>query len=74
MDFTGASTVSSKKEMFGASFKHVNYIECGIKGSHDEEAICKTAGVKNFPDLGISRWQPEGRPPTTGALERKNHV
>lgn len=38
-----------QKEMFGASFKHVNYIECGIKGSHDEEAICKTAGVKNFP-------------------------
>jgi hypothetical protein len=38
-----------QKEMFGASFKHVNYIECGIKGSHDEEPICKTAGVKNFP-------------------------
>jgi hypothetical protein len=38
-----------QKEMFRASFKHVNYIECGIKGSHDEEPICKTAGVKNFP-------------------------
>jgi hypothetical protein len=38
-----------QKEMFGASFKHVNYIECGIKGSHDEEPICKTAGIKNFP-------------------------
>jgi uncharacterized protein YjeT (DUF2065 family) len=38
-----------QKEMFGASFKHVNYVECGIKGSHDEEPICKTAGVKNFP-------------------------
>jgi hypothetical protein len=40
---------AQQKEMFGGSFKHVNYIECGIKGSRDEEPACKTAGVKNFP-------------------------
>jgi hypothetical protein len=40
---------AQQKEMFGLSFKHVNYIECGIKGSRDEGPVCKTAGVKNFP-------------------------
>ena len=40
---------AEQKEEFGASFKYVTYIECGIKGSHDEEPVCKVAGVKNFP-------------------------
>jgi uncharacterized protein YjeT (DUF2065 family) len=40
---------AQQKEMFGPSFKHVDYIECGIKGSHDEEPVCKTARIKNFP-------------------------
>jgi hypothetical protein len=47
---------AEQKEMFGASFKYVTYIECGIKGSKDEASICKEAGVKNFPT-----WQfPDG--------------
>jgi hypothetical protein len=40
---------AQQKEMFGASFQYVNYVECGIKGSRAEEPVCKTAGVKNFP-------------------------
>jgi hypothetical protein len=40
---------AEQKEMFGASFKHLTYIECGIKGSKDEEPTCKAAGGKNFP-------------------------
>jgi hypothetical protein len=47
---------AEQKEMFGASFQHVTYIECGIKGSKEEETVCKEAGVKNFPT-----WQfPDG--------------
>jgi len=47
---------AEQKEMFGASFRHVTYIECGIKGSREEEPVCKEAGVKNFPT-----WQfPDG--------------
>jgi hypothetical protein len=47
---------AEQKEMFGASFEHVTYIECGIKGSKEEEPVCKQAGVKNFPT-----WQfPDG--------------
>ncbi len=47
---------AEQKEMFGESFKHVTYVECGIKGSKDEEPVCKEAGIKNFPT-----WQfPDG--------------
>src|ERR1700690_2628426 len=47
---------AEQKEMFGESFKHVTYIECGVKGSRDEDPVCKDAGVKNFPT-----WQfPDG--------------
>jgi hypothetical protein len=47
---------AEQKEMFAASFKQVTYVECGIKGSKDEEPTCKEAGVKNFPT-----WQfPDG--------------
>ncbi len=47
---------AEQKEMFGASFKHVTYVECGIKGSRDEDPVCKEAGIKNFPT-----WQfPDG--------------
>ena len=47
---------AEQKEMFRDSFKHVTYIECGIKGSKEEEPSCKEAGVKNFPT-----WQfPDG--------------
>jgi len=45
---------AEQKEMFGASFMHVTYIECGIKGSRDEEPACKQAGVKNFPTWQFS--------------------
>jgi hypothetical protein len=47
---------AEQKEMFGASFKYVTYVECGIKGSKDEAPVCKADGVKNFP-----AWQfPDG--------------
>jgi hypothetical protein len=40
---------AEQKEMFGASFQFIPYIECGIKGSRNEEQSCMNVGVKNFP-------------------------
>ena len=40
---------AEQKEMFGPSFQYIPYIECGIKGSRDEQQSCVDAGVKNFP-------------------------
>ena len=59
---------AEQKELFGKSFKHVTYIECGIKGSQDEEPVCKEAGIKNFPT-----WQfPDGsRKEGTQPLQRR---
>jgi hypothetical protein len=38
-----------QKEMFGSSFEYAPYIECGIKGSKEIEAVCTQAGIKRFP-------------------------
>jgi len=40
---------AEQKEMFGSSFEFAPYVECGIKGSHVEQPVCKQAGVKNYP-------------------------
>jgi hypothetical protein len=40
---------AEQKTMFGSSFKHIPYVECGIKGSRSEQPECIQAGIKNFP-------------------------
>jgi len=52
-----------QKEMFGEAFHYVPYVECAIKGSSEEAAECKIAGVKLFPS-----WQFGAEPPKEGVL------
>ncbi len=52
-----------QKEMFGEAFHYVPYQECAIKGSSEEVAICKIAGVTHFPS-----WQFGTEPPKEGVL------
>jgi hypothetical protein len=52
-----------QKEMFGDAFHYVPYVECAIKGSSEEAAVCKIAGVKFFPS-----WQFGAEPPKEGVL------
>src|SRR2546423_86226 len=52
-----------QKEMFGEAFHYVPYQECAIKGSSEEAAVCKIAGVKLFPS-----WQFAGEQPKEGVL------
>jgi hypothetical protein len=52
-----------QKEMFGDAFHYVPYVECAIKGSSEEAAVCKIAGVKLFPS-----WQFGAEPPKEGVL------
>jgi hypothetical protein len=55
---------ADQKEMFGASFRHVNYVECAIKDKPGELApACKAANVKLFPS-----WQFAGEQPREGVL------
>lgn len=37
-----------QKELFGASFRKVHYVECGTP-DHHEQPYCTQAGLKNFP-------------------------
>lgn len=52
-----------QKEMFGASFHYVPYVECAIKGSSELAPECKAAGLKLFPS-----WQFGAQPPKEGVL------
>ncbi len=52
-----------QKEMLGASFKYVPYVECAIKGSREMAPECKAAGAKNFPS-----WQFNGGALREGVL------
>jgi hypothetical protein len=40
---------AEQKKIFGASFQYVPYVECGVRGTHGEESVCRLAGVKDFP-------------------------
>jgi hypothetical protein len=46
---------AEQKELFGSSFKYIPYLECGIKGSRNEQPVCLAAGVREFPT-----WQFQG--------------
>ncbi len=55
---------ADQKEMFGASFRNINYVECAIKDKPGELVpACKAAGVKLFP-----AWQFGNEPPKEGVL------
>jgi len=38
-----------QKEMFGASFKYVKYIECSLPGGRGQNSLCRQAGIKGYP-------------------------
>ena len=55
---------ADQKEMFGASFQKVDYVECAMKDKPGELApACKAAGVKLFPS-----WQFGTEAPKEGVL------
>ena len=53
---------AEQKELFGASFQYVPYIECGIKGQRQgEEKSCQDKGVKLFPTWEFADGRHEGK-------------
>jgi hypothetical protein len=42
---------ADQKEMFGASFKYVSYVECGIKGQpmRVQQQACRELQIKDYP-------------------------
>jgi len=56
--------------MFGASFRYIPYIECGLKGERGEQQTCKDAGVKLFPTWQFNLNRHEGVLPLTAISEQ----
>lgn len=55
---------AEQKEMFGAAFRYVPYVECASKDNpHELTPECKAAGAKLFPS-----WQFGNSPPKEGVL------
>ena len=63
-----------QKEMFGAAFHYVPYVECAIKGSSEMAPECKVAGVKLFPSWQFGDGAAEGRSFVAGSFERQDRV
>jgi hypothetical protein len=57
------SHCADQKEMFGAAFHYVPYVECGIKATKAETPECKAAGLNLFPT-----WQFGNEPREAGVL------
>lgn len=38
-----------QKEMFGASWKHVNYVECSLPNRAGQTAECNAEGIQSYP-------------------------
>lgn len=39
----------SQKEMFGKSWKYINYIECSLPNRAGQKIVCNEAGIKAYP-------------------------
>jgi hypothetical protein len=52
---------ADQEQLFGASFAHVNYVECGLPGRRGEQPQCLEAGVKQFPTWEFADGERQSR-------------
>ncbi len=43
------SHCENQKEMFGSSWKHVEYVECSLPGNRIQTEFCAKAGITSYP-------------------------
>lgn len=56
---------SQQKELFGAAFRSIDYVECDPKGANARASLCKTAKITGYPT-----WEINGKLyPGTQSLE-----
>ncbi len=39
----------NQEELFGSSWKHVNYVECSLPNRAGQNVVCNRAGIKGYP-------------------------
>ncbi len=47
----------NQKEMFGMSWKHVDYIECSLPNRAGQTEFCGNAGIKGYPTWEFSNGE-----------------
>lgn len=57
------SHCNEQKEMFGNSWKHMNYIECSTPDGNKQTAICTADGIRAYPT-----WEFPGGERDTGVF------
>lgn len=43
------SSCAEQKELFGDSFKYVDYVECAVRGSSVQAGTCKEIDIHGYP-------------------------
>jgi len=52
-----------QKQMFGKSFKYINYIECSLPNQGGTTQACQMAGIESYPT-----WDFQGKDRQTGVV------
>lgn len=60
------SHCKDQKQMFGDSWKHINYVECSLPNMAGQNQICRQANIKAYPT-----WEFEDRKRIEGTLSFK---
>ncbi len=45
---------AKQKELFGKSFKYINYIECDARGDNAQPELCREKGITGYPSWEIN--------------------
>jgi len=54
------SHCAAQKEMFGDSFKYINYVECDPNGQNAKPELCQQVGIQGYPTWIINGETYEG--------------
>ncbi len=46
-----------QKEMFGAVFRNIDYVECDPRGENPRPNLCRDAGIKGYPTWSVNGKQ-----------------
>ncbi|MBI2141292.1 hypothetical protein HYU16_02605 [Candidatus Woesearchaeota archaeon] len=62
----------NQEEMFGSSWKYVNYVECSLPNRAGQTQVCSEAGIKGYPTWEFSDKSRVGGEMTFGQLADKS--
>ena len=46
-----------QEELFGKSYDYINYVECAVEGSGEQNELCRKAGIEAYPTWELPNGQ-----------------